>query len=92
MKVKHALYGLIGCMAALQVNEAFAYDQTFHMGLQLLQMNQPGYNSHKEPWPGYYQQQQFQQTELLKNIEHTQRQMYYEQRQQNDYQMLQEMQ
>ena len=41
MKVRHAIYGLIGCMAALQVNEALAYDPVMmQMGLQLLQNNQ----------------------------------------------------
>ena len=93
MKVRHAIYGLIGCMAALQVNEALAYDPVMmQMGLQLLNSSQPGYTTYSAPYPGYYQQQQFQQTELLKEIEHTQRQMYYDQADYNARRLLRDMQ
>ena len=73
MKVKTAIYGIIACTAALQVNEAFAYDPTMQLGLQLLQMSQPGYGNvyypYQQPQNNSYQNYQQNQYYMRKNTE-----------------------
>jgi hypothetical protein len=76
MKARHAIYGIIACTAALQVNEAFAYgynDPMMNMGLQLLQMSQPGYGNvyypYQQPRVNNYQDYHQNQYYMRKNTE-----------------------